>query len=335
MADPKGFLTTTREDAEAPSGRPAADGLARGLRGLRARRSWRSRPAAAWTAGSRSATRAARWGTSSRSGTTWCGGEDWQQAIERLHATNNFPEFTGTLCPAPCETACVLGDQRRSGDDQAGRDLDHRPRLRRGLGDAAAADREDRQEGRRRRVRPGRDSPRRSSSRARATASWSSSGPTRSAGCCATASPSSRWRSAGSTGGWSRCEAEGTRVPDVGERRRRPDRRRSCAPTTTPSCSRAGPPAGATCRSPAGSSTASTRRWSSCRRPTGSQQGDLAESPDLGRGQARRDHRRRRHRRGLPRHLAPPGRAFGDAAGDHAEAAGVALGRPRRGRPTR
>jgi len=35
--------------------------------------------------------------------------EDWQEAIERLHATNNFPEFTGRLCPAPCETACVLG----------------------------------------------------------------------------------------------------------------------------------------------------------------------------------------------------------------------------------
>jgi glutamate synthase (NADPH/NADH) small chain len=35
--------------------------------------------------------------------------QDWQDAIERLHATNNFPEFTGTLCPAPCETACVLG----------------------------------------------------------------------------------------------------------------------------------------------------------------------------------------------------------------------------------
>ncbi len=33
----------------------------------------------------------------------------WQPAIERLHATNNFPEFTGTLCPAPCEGACVLG----------------------------------------------------------------------------------------------------------------------------------------------------------------------------------------------------------------------------------
>src|SRR5450756_750307 len=34
---------------------------------------------------------------------------DWGEAIEQLHATNNFPEFTGRLCPAPCETACVLG----------------------------------------------------------------------------------------------------------------------------------------------------------------------------------------------------------------------------------
>ena len=34
---------------------------------------------------------------------------EWRQAIDRLHATNNFPEFTGRLCPAPCESACVLG----------------------------------------------------------------------------------------------------------------------------------------------------------------------------------------------------------------------------------
>src|SRR5438874_6329674 len=33
----------------------------------------------------------------------------WQAALERLHATNNFPEFTGRLCPAPCEGSCVLG----------------------------------------------------------------------------------------------------------------------------------------------------------------------------------------------------------------------------------
>jgi glutamate synthase (NADPH) small chain len=35
--------------------------------------------------------------------------DDWKAASERLHATNNFPEFTGRLCPAPCEAACVLG----------------------------------------------------------------------------------------------------------------------------------------------------------------------------------------------------------------------------------
>ena len=35
--------------------------------------------------------------------------DDWAEAIDRLHATNNFPEFTGRLCPAPCEGSCVLG----------------------------------------------------------------------------------------------------------------------------------------------------------------------------------------------------------------------------------
>ena len=38
---------------------------------------------------------------------SWRG--DWADALERLHATNNFPEFTGRLCPALCESACVLG----------------------------------------------------------------------------------------------------------------------------------------------------------------------------------------------------------------------------------
>src|ERR1700757_4374338 len=35
--------------------------------------------------------------------------DQWKAAIDRLHATNNFPEFTGRLCPAPCEASCVLG----------------------------------------------------------------------------------------------------------------------------------------------------------------------------------------------------------------------------------
>src|ERR1700685_1702959 len=35
--------------------------------------------------------------------------DEWAEAADRLHATNNFPEFTGRLCPAPCEGSCVLG----------------------------------------------------------------------------------------------------------------------------------------------------------------------------------------------------------------------------------
>ncbi len=33
----------------------------------------------------------------------------WKEALDRLHKTNNFPEFTGRVCPAPCEGCCVLG----------------------------------------------------------------------------------------------------------------------------------------------------------------------------------------------------------------------------------
>src|SRR2546430_10912772 len=42
--------------------------------------------------------------------------QDWKRAIETLHSTNNFPEFTGRICPAPCEEACVL----RINDDPVG-----------------------------------------------------------------------------------------------------------------------------------------------------------------------------------------------------------------------
>ena len=34
---------------------------------------------------------------------------NWKQALEVLHSTNNFPDFTGRICPAPCEAACTLG----------------------------------------------------------------------------------------------------------------------------------------------------------------------------------------------------------------------------------
>src|ERR1035437_9587964 len=38
----------------------------------------------------------------------------WKEAVRQLHATNNFPEFTGRICPAPCEAACVLGINERA-----------------------------------------------------------------------------------------------------------------------------------------------------------------------------------------------------------------------------
>ena len=45
----------------------------------------------------------------------------WRDALDALHATNNFPEFTGRICPAPCEAACVLDINDDAGHDQADR----------------------------------------------------------------------------------------------------------------------------------------------------------------------------------------------------------------------
>ena len=60
--------------------------------------------------------------------------DDWHDAIERLHATNNFPEFTGKLCPAPCEGSCVLGIKQAPVTIKQIEVGDHRPGLGRGLG---------------------------------------------------------------------------------------------------------------------------------------------------------------------------------------------------------
>ena len=68
----------------------------------------------------------------------------WEPAIERLHATNNFPEFTGRLCPAPCEGSCAR-HQRRPCDDQVDRSIHHRESIRRRMGDGQAATRAHRQ----------------------------------------------------------------------------------------------------------------------------------------------------------------------------------------------
>jgi glutamate synthase (NADPH) small chain len=112
MADPKGFLTTPREVAER---RPVGERV----------RDWNEvYPGGAGKALLPIITKQA--GRCMDCGIPFCHSgcplgnlipewndlvwrDDWSGAIERLHATNNFPEFTGRLCPAPCEPACVLG----------------------------------------------------------------------------------------------------------------------------------------------------------------------------------------------------------------------------------
>ncbi|MFC7216650.1 glutamate synthase subunit beta [Streptomyces polyrhachis] len=109
MADPKGFLTTGRESA---ASRPVAERVG----------DWRE----VYVPGSLLPVISKQAGRCMDCGIPFCHNgcplgnlipewndyayrEDWRAAAERLHATNNFPEFTGRLCPAPCESACVLG----------------------------------------------------------------------------------------------------------------------------------------------------------------------------------------------------------------------------------
>ena len=53
----------------------------------------------------------------------------WRDALDRLHLTNNFPEFTGRVCPAPCEGSCVLGINDPTSHDQEHRMCDYRQRV--------------------------------------------------------------------------------------------------------------------------------------------------------------------------------------------------------------
>ena len=127
----------------------------------------------------------------------------WRDAIDRLHATNNFPEFTGRLCPAPCEGACVLGINQdpvtikqvevsiidRAWDE--GWVVPVPPSVRTGKSVAV--------------VGSGPAGLAAAQQLTRAGIGWSSSSaPTASGACSATASPSSRWRSATSIAGWRR-----------------------------------------------------------------------------------------------------------------------------------
>ncbi len=108
MADPKGFLTTTREE---PTRRPVDLRLMdwREVYEDFASTKLEKQAGRCMDCGIPFCHQGCPLGNLIPEWNTLVWREDWQQAADRLHATNNFPEFTGTLCPAPCETACVLG----------------------------------------------------------------------------------------------------------------------------------------------------------------------------------------------------------------------------------
>jgi len=108
MADPKGFLTTTREE---PKRRPVDLRLMdwREVYEDFASTKLQKQAGRCMDCGIPFCHQGCPLGNLIPEWNTLVWREDWRQAAERLHATNNFPEFTGTLCPAPCETACVLG----------------------------------------------------------------------------------------------------------------------------------------------------------------------------------------------------------------------------------
>ena len=150
-----GFLEFRRESphGRAPGG--AGEGLGRVAAPRPDEQLLPRRARAAWTAARRSARRArsstgwppaARSTTSSPTGTTWSTAGCGAKRAIRLHQTNNFPEFTGRVCPAPCEGSCTLGINDDAGHDQDDRVRHRRPRVRRRLDLAGAAGDAHRQE---------------------------------------------------------------------------------------------------------------------------------------------------------------------------------------------
>ena len=121
--------------------------------------------------------------------------QQWREALDVLHSTNNFPEFTGRVCPAPCEAACTLNIN----DDPVGiKSIEHFI-IDKGWEEGWVVPQpprdEDRQARRGRRLGPGGPRVRAAARARRPRRRRCSRRATASAGCCATAFPTSRWRS--------------------------------------------------------------------------------------------------------------------------------------------
>ena len=205
----------------------------------------------------------------------------WEEAIAQLHATNNFPEFTGRLCPAPCEAACVL--EIREGDAVTIKQIEHAI-INRACEEGWVTPRPPRREtgqavavvgsgpgghGRRPAAAPGR--PPRDAVRARR------------GGRRARALRRARLqdREDGRPAARRAADRRGRRA--ALRRGRRPRRRpsRSCAGASTRSCSRPARACRATCRCPAASSTACTSRWTTSTSATAGSRASSAPTPTV------------------------------------------------------
>ena len=297
------------------------------------RRRCASRPRAAWTAACRIATAP----TDRHQQPTGCPVNNqipdwndlvyrgnWEEAARNLHSTNNFPEVTGRVCPAPCEASCTLN-------------IDDNPVTIKTI-ECAIADRA---------IESGWIKPEPPPRKTGKKVAVVGSGPAGMACAQQLARAGHDVHRLREVRQGRRPDAlrhsrlqdgEGHRRPprraDGGRRRdlplRRACRRRPAGRKAAQGLRRGGADrrrreGRATCRSRAASSTASISRWISCRSRTAASAASrwATSTPILADRQACRGDRRRRHRLRLHRHLDPAGRAVGDQFRDHAAAAGA------------
>ena len=222
-----------------------------------------------------------------------------------------LPGVHRQLCPAPCEGVVRARHQRRPGHDQVDRGGDHRSRLGRGLGRAAAAGDAHGEEGGGRRLRAGRPGGGRSAEPRRPLGHGLREVATASAACCATASPTSRWRSASSTAGSTLMEAEGVVFRAGRQRRRRRAGRAPARATTTRCCWPAAPSQPRDLPVPGRELKGIHFAMEYLTLQNRRNEGDAIPDAEFITAKDKHvdHHRRRRHRRRLPRHRAPPGRA--------------------------
>ena len=245
----------------------------------------------------------------------------WKEAVRQLHATNNFPEFTGRICPAPCEAACVLGINEpavtikqieKTIIDRAfeqGYIVPEPPAVRsgkrvavigsrtRGTGRRAAT-------GARRARRHGvrKERPHRRTAALRHSEFQDGEAPDRPA-----AGADARRRG---------------QVRDECARGRECAGGRPAAASSTPSCWRAARSSRANLNVPGRELKGIHFAMEFLPQQNRVCEGDTVRGPDSGHRQARDHHRRRRYGRRLPGHQPPAGRALGHAVRTAAQAAG-------------